>query len=311
MSDRPRHVLFLCTGNSARSILAEALLDHWGKGRFRGFSAGSFPKGQVHPLALELLRSMNLPTENLRSKSWNEFAAPAAPPIDFVVTVCDNAAAEACPVWPGRPVTVHWSVADPAAAHDEVQSRTAFRDVLADLEARIKMFVAQNGIVIRKATTADAAACVTIYRPFVEATAVSFETTVPTVEEFASRIENSLSAWTWLIAESDGRCIGYAYGHSHRARAAYRWSVEVTIYIEPGHRRQGLGRRLYQRLFDDLTNLGYCNVYAGVTQPNEASMALHRGVGFEYIGTFRAVGRKFDRWHDVAWFQRKLREAPP
>ena len=162
----------------------------------------------------------------------------------------------------------------------------------------------------RTATTADAAACLAIYGPVVESTAVSFEEVVPTIEEFAARIENALSAWTWLLAEKDGRCIGYAYGHSHRQRAAYRWSVEVTIYVDANHRGQGVGRELYERLFADLTSLGYCNAYAGVTQPNEASMALHRGVGFEYIGTFRSVGRKFDRWHDVAWFQRKLRETP-
>lgn len=163
--------------------------------------------------------------------------------------------------------------------------------------------------VVRRATIADAAACLAIYRPIVEATAVSFEAVPPTIEEFATRIEKSLSAWTWLIAETEGRCIGYAYGHSHRERAAYRWSVEVTIYVDSSHQRQGIGRRLYQQLFADLADLGYCNAYAGVTQPNEGSMALHRGVGFEYIGTFRSVGRKFDRWHDVAWFQRKLRET--
>ena len=166
-------------------------------------------------------------------------------------------------------------------------------------------------IAIRTATIADAAACLAIYRPLVESTAVSFEEVVPPIEEFAARIENALSAWTWLIAEKDGRCIGYAYGHSHRQRAAYRWSVEVTIYVDGGHRGRGVGSKLYGQLFTELSNLGYCNAYAGVTQPNEASMALHRGVGFEYIGTFRSVGRKFDRWHDVAWFQRKLREAPP
>jgi L-amino acid N-acyltransferase YncA len=167
-----------------------------------------------------------------------------------------------------------------------------------------------SAVSIRTATIADAAACVAIYQPLVESTAVSFETVVPTVEEFAARIQKSLSAWTWLIAERDGRCIGYAYGHSHRERAAYRWSVEVTIYVDASHRGQGVGSELYRRLFTDLSNLGYCNAFAGVTQPNEASMALHRGVGFEYIGTFRSVGRKFDRWHDVAWFQRKLRETP-
>ena len=167
-----------------------------------------------------------------------------------------------------------------------------------------------SSVTVRRATTADAAACLAIYRPVVEATAISFEAVPPTIEEFVTRIEKSLSAWTWLIAEKEGRCIGYAYGHSHRERAAYQWSVEVTIYVDSNHQRQGVGRRLYQQLFADLADLGYCNAYAGVTQPNEGSMALHRGVGFEYIGTFRSVGRKFDRWHDVAWFQRKLREAP-
>jgi L-amino acid N-acyltransferase YncA len=169
-----------------------------------------------------------------------------------------------------------------------------------------QMSSASGPVTIRKATQADAGACLAIYRPFVESTAVSFEEVVPTVEEFAARIEKSLSGWAWLVAEKDGRCIGYAYGHSHRERAAYRWSVEVTIYVDCSHRRQGVGRQLYQRLFTELASLGYCNAYAGVTQPNESSMALHRSVGFEYIGTFRSVGRKFDRWHDVAWFQRRL-----
>ena len=141
MRERPYNVLFLCTGNSARSILAEALLNHWGKGRFRGFSAGSFPKGQVHPLAIELLERTNMPTEGLRSKSWDEFAAPDAPPLDFVITVCDNAAGEACPVWPGKPMTAHWGVADPAAVEGDAQQGVAFRKALAELEARIKLFV--------------------------------------------------------------------------------------------------------------------------------------------------------------------------
>jgi len=170
---------------------------------------------------------------------------------------------------------------------------------------------APDVMTIRKATTADAAACLAIYGPIVATTAISFELAVPSVEEFAARIENSLSAWTWLIAEKDGRCLGYAYGHQHRAREAYRWSVETTIYIAPGHQRQGIGRHLYGRLLTDLANLGFCHAYAGVAQPNEASTALHRGVDFDYIGTFQSVGRKFDRWHDVAWFQRKLRDAPP
>jgi len=135
------NVLFLCTGNSARSILAESLLNHWGQGKFHGFSAGSFPKGRVHPLAIELLQRMNLPTEGLRSKSWVEFAAPAAPPIDFIVTVCDNAAGEVCPVWPGKPMTVHWGIADPAAVEGtQADKAFAFRKALKELETRIKLF---------------------------------------------------------------------------------------------------------------------------------------------------------------------------
>lgn len=142
MTKRVFNVLFLCTGNSARSILAEALLNHWGKGRFRGYSAGSYPKGVVHALALELLRSLRLPVEGFRSKSWNEFAAPDAPVMDFVFTVCDQAAGEVCPVWPGNPITAHWGVPDPAAVEGtEAQQRAAFRDAYRHLDARIKLFL--------------------------------------------------------------------------------------------------------------------------------------------------------------------------
>jgi protein-tyrosine-phosphatase len=138
------NVLFLCTGNSARSILAEATLNHLpaGRGRFRAYSAGSEPKGTVHPLALALLREEQMPTEGLRSKSWDEFAGAAAPVMDFVFTVCDNAAAEVCPIWPGRPATAHWGVPDPAAVggSDEIK-RDAFRDALSALRRRIERFV--------------------------------------------------------------------------------------------------------------------------------------------------------------------------
>jgi protein-tyrosine-phosphatase len=144
MTDGPVYnVLFLCTGNSARSILAEVLLEHWGKGRFSGFSAGSFPKGAVHPLALAELERHHFATSGLRSKSWDEFVGPGAPVMDFVFTVCDQAAAEACPVWPGNPVTAHWGVADPAAAGgSEAEQRKAFRTSYLALENRIKVFVA-------------------------------------------------------------------------------------------------------------------------------------------------------------------------
>jgi protein-tyrosine-phosphatase len=141
MAQRPYNVLFLCTGNSARSILAEALVNHWGRGRFNGLSAGSHPKGEVHPIALELLRRMHLPTEGLRSKSWDEFAAPGAQPIDFVFTVCDNAAGEVCPYWPGQPMTAHWGLPDPAAVTGPESDRwIAFRSAFQALENRIKIF---------------------------------------------------------------------------------------------------------------------------------------------------------------------------
>ena len=140
----PFTVLFLCTGNSARSVMAEALLNHptIGHGRFRAYSAGSHPKGQVHPLALETLAANHLPTQGFRSKSWDEFAGPGAPVMDFVFTVCDDAAAEVCPVWPGQPMTAHWGLPDPAAAAGtDEEKRRAFRDALITLRRRIELFV--------------------------------------------------------------------------------------------------------------------------------------------------------------------------
>jgi protein-tyrosine-phosphatase len=143
MSTTPYNVLFLCTGNSARSILAEAALNRWGAGKFNAYSAGSFPKGQVHPLTIELLKELQLPTAGYRSKSWDEFAQPTSPTLNFVFTVCDNAAGEVCPIWPGQPMTAHWGVEDPAAAEGtDAQKRGAFRKAYLELEARIKVFAA-------------------------------------------------------------------------------------------------------------------------------------------------------------------------
>ena len=137
------NVLFLCTGNSARSILAEAALNRLGSGRFRAFSAGSFPKGQVNPYALELLNELGLPTAGLRSKSWDEFAGSSAPQLDFIFTVCDNAAGEVCPIWPGKPVSAHWGIEDPAAVEGSPDAkRRAFKRALQELEARIAAFLA-------------------------------------------------------------------------------------------------------------------------------------------------------------------------
>lgn len=143
MQPPPYNVLFLCTGNSARSILAEALLDDLGAGRFKGHSAGSFPKQAVHPLTVRLLQEGNLHHAGLRSKSWDEFARPGAPVMDFVFTVCDQAAGEVCPVWPGQPVTAHWGIPDPAAVQGtEAERMLAFRDTLGMLRRRLQIFAA-------------------------------------------------------------------------------------------------------------------------------------------------------------------------
>jgi arsenate reductase len=140
--ERPFNVLFLCTGNSARSIMAEAILDRAGQGCFRAFSAGSQPAGRVHPYALDLLKKLDYDVSNARSKSWLELSATDAPKLDFVFTVCDNAAAEACPIWPGQPMTAHWGIPDPAAAHgNEAEVRLAFADAFRMLNNRINIFV--------------------------------------------------------------------------------------------------------------------------------------------------------------------------
>ncbi len=141
MADKIYNVLFLCTGNSARSILAEAILQKDGAGRFRSFSAGSFPKGQVHPMALEVLKAYGFPDKGFRSKSWDAFSGPDAPQIDFIFTVCDNAAGEVCPVWPGHPTTAHWGIEDPAAVEGAGQ-RDAFLEALRLLRRRIELFLA-------------------------------------------------------------------------------------------------------------------------------------------------------------------------
>jgi arsenate reductase len=142
VSTKSYNALFLCTGNSARSILAECVLNRLGRGRFHAYSAGSYPRGTVHPYALDLLRRQDYAVDSLRSKSWDEFAVPEAPKLDFVFTVCDNAAGEICPIWPGQPMTAHWGLPDPAAVEGtEVEKRLAFADTLRMLHNRISVFV--------------------------------------------------------------------------------------------------------------------------------------------------------------------------
>ena len=143
MESKAYHVLFVCTGNSARSIMAESILQRLGQGRFKAHSAGSHPSGAVNAYAIELLKRFNYPTADLRSKDWQEFARPGAPPLDFVFTVCDQAAGEVCPVWAGQPITAHWGFPDPAAFEgSEVEQRALFADVFRQIETRIKIFVA-------------------------------------------------------------------------------------------------------------------------------------------------------------------------
>jgi len=165
-------------------------------------------------------------------------------------------------------------------------------------------------LTIRSATPDDAAALLAIYAPIVETTTISFETEPPTLEEFTARIQKAIAKWAWLVAEQDGQCVGYAYGSMHRERAAYRYSVEVSAYVAESARRRGIGALLYRELFTALAARGYCNALAGIALPNEGSVALHESVGFTAVGVFRNIGWKFGAWHDVAWFERQLRDQP-
>jgi len=150
-----------------------------------------------------------------------------------------------------------------------------------------------------------------IYSPIVEQTAISFEEVPPSPGEFAARLRKYLEGWRVFVAEQEGQVIGYAYGSSHRERAAYRWSVETSVYVKAGHHRSGIGRALYQELLPALAQAGFCNAFAGVALPNEASLGLHRTLGFTDIGTFPRVGFKQGAWRDVAWLSKTLRELPP
>jgi len=163
---------------------------------------------------------------------------------------------------------------------------------------------------VRDASAADAGACAAIYAPYVTDSAVTFEIDPPGPEEMASRIAQAQSTHAWLVAEDEGRVVGYAYGGPMKPRAAYRWSCEVSVYLEPGRRRTGAGRALYEALFTRLTERGYRTAVAGMTLPNPASEGLHKSLGFEPIGTYRNIGWKLDNWHDVAWVQRPLAVLP-
>jgi phosphinothricin acetyltransferase len=163
---------------------------------------------------------------------------------------------------------------------------------------------------VRDASAADAEACAAIYAPYVTDSAITFEIDPPGAAEMAERITQAQSTHAWLVAEDDGRVVGYAYGGPMKPRAAYRWSCEVSVYLEPGRRRTGAGRALYEALFTRLTARGYRTAVAGMTLPNPASEGLHKSLGFEPIGTYRNIGWKLNNWHDVAWVQRPLAVLP-
>ena len=163
---------------------------------------------------------------------------------------------------------------------------------------------------IRDASALDAEACAAIYAPYVTGTAITFEIEPPTVEEMAARIESTQATHAWMVLEDDGRVVGYAYGGPMKPRAAYRWSCEVSVYLEFGRRRTGGGRALYEALFERLTERGFRTAVAGMTLPNDASVGLHKALGFEEIGTYRKIGWKLDAWHDVHWRQRPLAVLP-
>ena len=162
---------------------------------------------------------------------------------------------------------------------------------------------------IRLASPADAAGCLAIYRPFVESSHTTFETEVPSVEEFAQRIESTIAVRPWLVAEDGGRVVGYAYASPVKDRAAYQWSVEVAIYVASDTRRRGIGRALYEALFRCLAGQGFVNAVGVIALPNPASIALHESLGFENIAHLKGIGFKLGAWHDSGWWQKRL--APP
>lgn len=163
-------------------------------------------------------------------------------------------------------------------------------------------------MLIRPVTTEDAKDILAIYSPYIENTVITFETEVPTIEEFTARIENIKSKYPYLVCETHGKVIGYAYASKHRERAAYKYSVDLSIYIDPDYQHKGIGKALYVRLFDALKPYDFYTAYAGITLPNEKSIGLHKALGFHEVGIFHNVGYKFGKWLDVIWLEKQLKE---
>lgn len=162
--------------------------------------------------------------------------------------------------------------------------------------------------IIRSAIPTDARAILDIYEPYITDTSITFETEVPTIDEFMERMDNIQKRYPYLVYEADGVIIGYAYASKHRERAAYRYSADVSVYVKPSYHKQGIGKALYTKLFDLLRDQGIYTVYACITVPNDASIELHKSLGFTEVGTFHNAGYKLGKWHDVIWFEKALRE---
>ncbi len=203
-----------------------------------------------------------------------------------------------------------------ATGRTQVQARWGVRLLSDERLARARVCYGPNvsGATVRDASEDDAPACAAIYAPYVRETAVSFESEPPTPAQMAERIAAATRTHAWIVHEDDDRIVGYAYGGPHQKRAAYRFSCEVSVYVEQGRRRTGSGRALYEALFKRLAARGYRMAVAGMTMPNDASVGLHRAMGFEPVGVYRRIGWKLGAWHDVAWMQRALgveHDPPP
>ena len=167
----------------------------------------------------------------------------------------------------------------------------------------------QRPIQIRPVRPTDASEVLEIYKPAILSTAFTFEVDTPSVDEMSSRIQKVTETYPWLVADEGGRVVGYAYGSQHRERVAYRWCVDVSVYVHPDHHRKGIGRKLYEHLLPLLKRQGFYNAYAGITIPNDGSVVLHEGFGFKHLGTYRHVGFKLGTWHDVGWWSLDLNPA--
>ena len=304
-------VLFACVHNAGRSQMAAAWFNLLADPeRARATSAGTSPAAAVHPEVAAAMREVGIDLSSAPKLLTSELAAEA----QLLVTM---GCGDQCPVVPGAKRD-DWPLDDPKgkpaaqvrAIRDEIHDR-----VLNLIQAEgWSRTAATNAPTIRLASESDAAAIAAIYRPVVESTPISFETEPPDEQEMRRRISETLRTYAWLVHERGGDVVGFAYASQHRTRAAYRWSVDTSAYVDERYRRRRIGQGLYTSLFAILAAQGFVNAYAGITLPNPASVALHERVGFSPIGVYRNVGYKLGAWRDVGWWERSLRahdSAPP